>query len=113
MLLDQARILIKRCSRDVTQGRLYGKFFFAGYILELGLKRCMATVRRCASSLEIDGGPLRSPVSKGPTVALVCMVQTKEFPSNGSTKEISCARTNGCAQESAVALYSAARHIPA
>lgn len=37
-LLDQAGLLIKRCSRDVKQDRLYVEFFFAGYVFEPGLQ---------------------------------------------------------------------------
>jgi hypothetical protein len=41
------------------------------------------------------------------------MVQTKEFPSNGSTKEISCARTNGCACCRLVDLLVPSANVPA
>jgi hypothetical protein len=39
MLLDQARLLIKHCSRDVTKGSLYVEIFLAGYIFEPGAQK--------------------------------------------------------------------------
>ncbi|KAF2844203.1 hypothetical protein T440DRAFT_523687 [Plenodomus tracheiphilus IPT5] len=66
LLLEKARIMIKRCSRDVTQRSLDVELFFAGYIFEPGAQ----TVHGDFSTLRRLSGDRWSPAavasSKGP-----------------------------------------------
>lgn len=66
MLLDQARHLIKQCSRDARQDYLYIEFFFAGYIFEPGLEKVHGDFSALREHSRGTWSPATVASSKGP-----------------------------------------------